>query len=95
MKTRRTLKENAVSENTITGIKLAVIAAGSQTKIARELGVYPQAVQGWVTKGYVPLLRAQQIHRLYGIAVPLLVSPKIREILLNHKDVFTSTDNKV
>lgn len=44
-----------------TGIQKAVRLAGSQTALARLSGVTPQAVQKWVTQGYVPSERCRQV----------------------------------
>lgn len=39
---------------------------GSQSELARKLGLSPQAVQHWIGRGYIPIRRAVQIERLSG-----------------------------
>jgi hypothetical protein len=63
----------------LTGIREAVILAGSQTKLAEQLGVKKQAVQLWVRKGYVPVGRIREIEKLYGIPRERLCDPKFLE----------------
>lgn len=63
-----------------TGIQAAVEAAGDQSKLAALLGVKPQAVQGWVDKGYAPVGRARQIGMVTGVDHRLLVDPVIRDL---------------
>lgn len=43
------------------GIQKAVRAAGSQSALARMLGLTPQAVQKWVEQGYVPSERCRDV----------------------------------
>ena len=43
------------------GIDKAVQLAGSQERLAKELGVSPQAVSEWVCNGYVPQGRVDAI----------------------------------
>ena len=43
-----------MTETFQTGIERVVTLAGSQTALARILGVTPQAVQKWVAQGLVP-----------------------------------------
>lgn len=51
-----------------TPIERAVMAAGSQTKLAADLGVTPQAVQQWVEAASVPAKRVLDIERLTGVS---------------------------
>lgn len=64
-----------------TGISEALRLTGSQTKLAKSLGVTQQSVSLWLRRGYVPLLRAREIEMLYGVARQRLVSPKVRHAM--------------
>ena len=44
---------------------------GSQTKLARRLGIRPQSVQEWVATGHLPPRRAIQIAKLTMGEIPL------------------------
>jgi DNA-binding transcriptional regulator YdaS (Cro superfamily) len=46
-----------------TGIEKAVRLAGSQTALAQSLKVRPQAVQKWVSQGYVPGGRCRAVEQ--------------------------------
>jgi DNA-binding transcriptional regulator YdaS (Cro superfamily) len=46
-----------------TAIEKACEIAGSQSELARKLGVKPQAVQKWVSAGEVPVKRALAIQK--------------------------------
>jgi DNA-binding transcriptional regulator YdaS (Cro superfamily) len=50
-------------------IERAVEAAGSQTALAKELGITPQAVSAWVDAGCVPLPRMKDVSALTGISI--------------------------
>lgn len=65
----------------ITGIALAVKQAGTQVKLAEQLGVSQQAVSLWLDKGWVPLRRAEQIEKNFSIPRVRLVDPKIIELV--------------
>ena len=52
-----------------TGIEKAVRLIGSQTALAKALGVKPQAVQKWVAQGYVPSGRCRDVEREFDGAV--------------------------
>lgn len=49
-----------------TGIKKAVCVAGTQTALAELIGVTPQAVQKWVTQGFVPGQRCREVESALG-----------------------------
>lgn len=63
------------------GILDAVVTAGSLTVLAKELGVSFQAVQQWVSQGFVPTARIPEIESLYGIPREDLLNPKYTAIL--------------
>ena len=67
------------------GIREAVRRADGGPQLARKLGVTHQAVYQWLAKGWVPLTRALQIERLYGIPRQRLVSPKISRLFETKK----------
>ena len=56
----------------MSGIEQAVELAGSQTQLARQIGVTPQAVQQWVERGYVPPRRVPKVTEITGIPACLL-----------------------
>ena len=59
-----------MNENTVvnSAIADAVLAAGSQSALARAVGVSPQAVQQWVDSGRVPLRRVLYVERATGVS---------------------------
>ena len=63
------------------GIDAAVESAGSQGKLAQQLGVSQQAVGKWVERGYTPLRRAQEIEAVYGVPRTELANPRMLELL--------------
>lgn len=50
-------------------IDRAVEAAGSQTNLAKSLGISPQAVSAWVEQGRVPLPRLRDVSSITGVAI--------------------------
>jgi DNA-binding transcriptional regulator YdaS (Cro superfamily) len=68
-----------MEERQLSGIREAVIRAGSQVKLAEVLGVKKQTVQAWVTRGYVSNGRIEKITELYGIPRERLCNPKFLE----------------
>lgn len=46
------------------GIEKAIYIAGSQTKLAKLLGITPQAVQKWAGGKQVPVTRSIEIERV-------------------------------
>lgn len=63
------------------GIDTAVELAGSQGKLAQQLGVSQQAVGKWVERGFAPLRRAQEIEAVYGVPRVSLANPRMLELL--------------
>jgi ribosome-binding protein aMBF1 (putative translation factor) len=59
------------------GIEEAIKAAGSQSKLGASLEVTQQAINRWARQGWVPLLRAEQIEKRFGVPRARLVNPKI------------------
>ena len=64
-------------QNSATGIAAAVERAGTQAKLAQQLGVSQQAVSQWIDQGWVPLRRAGQIEERYKVPRGRLLNPKI------------------
>lgn len=50
-----------------TALDQAIEVAGSQSSLARALGIKPQAVQKWAATGRVPSERAVEIERVTGV----------------------------
>lgn len=73
----------------LTGIELAVQAAGSQMILATQLTSrfqnkrHPtqQAVSQWVRQGFAPPDRAREIAELTGVHYASLLAPKLRALL--------------
>lgn len=49
-------------------LQKAINAAGSQTKLARLLGKYPQLVQAWTQNGLVPAHWVVPIEKATGVS---------------------------
>lgn len=64
-----------------TGVLDAVMAAGSQEKLAEKLGVTQQAVSKWLRRGYVPLKRAPEIEAQYGVPRARLINPRVLDLV--------------
>ena len=63
------------------GLRKAITKAGSQAMLAAALGCRQQAVSKWLQQGHVPLERAVQIQRLYGVEWRRLVKQKFAELV--------------
>jgi DNA-binding transcriptional regulator YdaS (Cro superfamily) len=63
------------------GIDDAVDIAGSQSELARLVGVSRQAVQEWVTKGWVPNDRVERVEELTQVPRERLVDPSLRRLV--------------
>ena len=59
-----------MNENTVvnSAIADAVLAAGSQSALARAVGVSPQAVQQWVNSGRVSHRKVLDVERATGVS---------------------------
>lgn len=68
-------------QNYATGIAVAVERAGTQAKLAQQLGVSQQAVSQWIEQGWVPLRRAEQIEGLFTIPRSRLLDPEIVKLV--------------
>ncbi|WP_198116905.1 Cro/CI family transcriptional regulator [Massilia rhizosphaerae] len=66
----------------MSGIALAVKKAGTQEKLAKNLGVSQQAISQWIEQGWVPLRRAAQIEQCFSIPRTRLVDPRIVELVI-------------
>lgn len=64
----------------MSGIREAILLAGSQQKLADTIGVKQQTIQTWLNKGYVPTARVAQIENLFGIARGRLCNPKFLDV---------------
>ena len=65
----------------MTGIEQAVTAAGSQSKLADELGVSQQLISSWIKQGYAPVRWLVPIEQATGVGRALLISPKLADLL--------------
>lgn len=63
------------------GVAKAIRAAGTQQKLAAQLGVSQQAVSAWLERGWVPLRRAQEIEASLGIPRSTLINPRIADLV--------------
>jgi len=72
----------------LSGIRRAVVAAGSQTKLAAMIGVGQGRVHDWTVKGYVPTSRAPIVASATGISlIDLLRPPKLKKARKRGKEV--------
>ena len=63
------------------GLYEAILAAGSQEKLARLLGCTQQNVGFWLKKGYPPIERVIEIEQATGVPRVRLVSPALQDLL--------------
>lgn len=61
----------------VLALEKAIQHAGGVNALAREKGVTHQAIYCWVKKGCLPVDRAIEIERTYGIPALKLVDPKL------------------
>ena len=62
-------------------INRAIEKAGGVAQLGKALGVTHQAVCLWRKKGVVPVERAVDIERLYGIPAVNIVSPQLASMV--------------
>ena len=70
----------------MSGIREAVLLAGSQQKFAERIGVTQQTVHAWLVQGYVPMARVTKIEDLFGIARERLCNPKFLDSVKNGRE---------
>lgn len=63
------------------GISDAIDVAGSLGKLAREVGVSPQAVHKWHQRGFVPTGRLVAVEQATGIPRERLIDPRLTDLL--------------
>jgi DNA-binding transcriptional regulator YdaS (Cro superfamily) len=71
----------SVESNQRSGIAEALTRIGSQTELARLLGISQQAISVWVRRGWVPAERAREIEYHTGVARQSLIKPQLRQLL--------------
>jgi len=64
-----------------TGIEKAILSAGSQLELAKQLGVSQQVISLWRRQGWVPLKRVNEIEAQFGIPRIELVNPTILDMV--------------
>lgn len=69
-----------MSEQT-TGVVDAILAAGGQGALARQVGVSHQAVSRWVKCGWVPVAHIVRVEELFGVPRTRLINPKHLELI--------------
>jgi len=70
-----------VMTSTKTGIEEAVLAAGSQSNLARRLGVSQQFISTCLRRGYVPTRRAVEIEAQFGVPRKRLLNPRLVDLV--------------
>lgn len=63
------------------GLYEAILAAGSQAKLADLMGCSQQNVAFWLKKGYCPIERVIEIEQATGVPRARLVSPLLLDLL--------------
>ena len=66
-----------MEKHTESGIEAAIRIAGSQTKLAKLVGVTQQNISVWLRQGYVPLLPAVKVEQATGVPRRKLLHPEI------------------
>ena len=67
----------SIGQRPIDFVNTAIAKAGGIFAFCRALGVSHQAVYSWKKCGWVPIERAVEIERLYGVPAGRLVKPSI------------------
>jgi len=70
----------------VAGIRHVVMIAGSQTQLAKVLGLSKTTVNKWVRQGYVPDERVKEIHKIYKIPSARLCNPFYLELITDDDD---------
>lgn len=70
-----------MSDQETSGVVDAILAAGGQGALARQVGVSHQAVSRWVKCGWVPVAHIIQVESLFGVPRARLIHPKHRALL--------------
>lgn len=66
---------------TTSGISEALQKAGSQERLAEQLGVSQQAISMWHRRGWVPVRRAIEIEAQFGVPRARLISPRLIDLV--------------
>jgi len=72
-----------------TALRSAIDAGGGIVTFSEAMGVTHQAVYNWKGQGWVPLERATDIQRIWGIPFTALVKPSVARAL----DMTTTADD--
>lgn len=75
-----------MSEKQTNGVLDAILAAGGQSALARQVGVSHQAVSRWVKCGWVPVAHILHVERLFGVPRDRLIHPKHVALLSPKED---------
>jgi DNA-binding transcriptional regulator YdaS (Cro superfamily) len=62
-----------------TGVERVIAIAGTQSKVAADMGVEQQTVSHWLKTGHMPVKRAVEAEKLYGVPRSALVDPELRK----------------
>ena len=77
------MSSDMTSPRTLTPLEVAINIAGSQTKLAKLVGVTRQAVQIWLTEtGMVPLDKLEAVAAATGLR-PAYLRPDIARIFID------------
>ena len=61
-------KDEAEKQAAKDGLKLAILAVGTQTQLANAIGVTQQSVAEWWRRGFAPAERCRKIEAVSGIS---------------------------
>jgi DNA-binding transcriptional regulator YdaS (Cro superfamily) len=65
----------------LTGIQQVIKQMGSQSALAKLLGVSQQVISQWERQGYVPVGRILEIEAQSGVSRRLLIDPRLSDLL--------------